>query len=115
MTYAALDERVESIARALHSRLPDQRCEQPVVGVFQTPSADWIASLVAIHRVSAIYLPLDLKVSTARLESYVEATRLAAILVGDYMAVLAGEIGVEEEEEGQGPPMSIINISGPPP
>ncbi|RKK07595.1 Polyketide synthase-nonribosomal peptide synthetase [Fusarium oxysporum f. sp. cepae] len=105
-TYAALDERVESIARALLGKLPDQSDEQSVVGVFQTPSADWIASMIAILRVGAIYLPLDLKVSIPRLKSYVKAARPAVILSDSEMVARTLEIGVGAEDR-----IAVINIS----
>ncbi|RAK95573.1 BcPKS5, polyketide synthase [Aspergillus ibericus CBS 121593] len=81
LTYAALDARVESIARTLRAQLPDQAQQQSVVGVFQTPAVDWIASMLAILRIGAIYLPLDLKVSAPRLQGYVETAQPAALLV----------------------------------
>ncbi|EKV18449.1 Equisetin synthetase, putative [Penicillium digitatum Pd1] len=106
LTYAALDEQVESIARALRERIPDQSTEQSIVGVFQTPSADWISSLVAILRVGAIYLPLDLKVSTSRLNCYVNATRPSCILVDKNTSERLQEIGVDSEST-----VAIINVS----
>src|SRR5947209_8494819 len=92
LSYADLDARAESIARALRAQLPDQSLQQSVVGVLQTPAADWIASLVAILRVGAVYLPLDLKVSAPRLKGYVKAARPAAILADTTMIELAGEM-----------------------
>ena len=80
LTYTEIDERVNSIASALRVQLRESN-EQSIVGVFQMPSADWICSLVAINRVGAIYLPLDLRVGIPRLRSNVEAGRPAAILV----------------------------------
>ncbi|KAJ4855607.1 AMP-binding enzyme domain-containing protein [Trichoderma breve] len=105
-TYAALDERVESIARALVEKLPDQSNEQSVVGVFQTPSADWIASMIAILRVGAVYLPLDLKVSIPRLKGYVKTARPAVILSDSDTAARTPEIGVGAEDG-----VAVINIS----
>ncbi|KAL7782699.1 BcPKS5, polyketide synthase [Trichoderma afarasin] len=105
-TYAALGERVESIARALFEKLPDQSHEQSVVGVFQTPSADWIASMIAILRVGAVYLPLDLKVSIPRLKSYVKTARPAVILSDSDTAIRTPEIGVGAEDG-----VAVINIS----
>lgn len=79
LTYTEMDKRVNSISGALRVQLPANN-EQAVIGVFQMPSADWICSLVAINRIGAIYLPLDLRNSIPRLRSNVEATRPAAIL-----------------------------------
>ena len=107
LTYAALDERAESIARVLRGILPDQNRQQSVVGVFQTPAADWIASMIAIFRVGAIYLPLDLKVSTARLKGYADVARPAVILTDHETAEYVREINVEDTA-------AVINISGAP-
>lgn len=106
LTYSALDKQVESIARALRKRLPDQSIEQSIVGVFQTPSADWISSLIAILRLGAIYLPLDLKVSTSRLNGYVKATRPSCILVDNDTKERLHEIGVESKSS-----VAVINVS----
>ncbi|KAF9768362.1 hypothetical protein IL306_014363 [Fusarium sp. DS 682] len=105
-TYAALNERVDSIAQTLLEKLPDQSHEQSVVGVFQTPSADWIASMIAILRVGAIYLPLDLKVSIPRLKSYVKAARPAVILSDSETVARTPDIGVGIEDR-----VAVINVS----
>ncbi|KAF4502344.1 Nonribosomal peptide synthetase 14 [Fusarium agapanthi] len=105
-TYAALNERVSSIAHALLERLLDQSNEQSVVGVFQTPSADWIASMIAILRIGAIYLPLDQKVSIPRLTSYVKAARPAVVLSDNETVRLTPDIGVRD-----GDSIAVINIS----
>ena len=41
------------------------------VAVFQEPTADWICSLLAIFRVGAVYVPLDLRTSLPRLAKIV--------------------------------------------
>lgn len=104
LTYAKMDERVESIARALVSHLPDSD-GQAVVGVFQMPSADWICSLLAIHRVGATYLPLDLRNSIPRLRANVKAVRPAAILVDSEMQKRMPEVSADKD-------VAVINISG---
>ena len=104
LTYAALDERAESIARSLRAKLPDQSHQQSVVGVFQTPAADWIASMIAIFRVGAIYLPLDLKVSAARLKGYNDVARPTVILTDSETMGHTKEIGIED-------PSAIVNVS----
>lgn len=106
MTYAELDERAESIARTLLRKLPGQDCEQSVVGVFQTPAANWIVSMVAILRVGAIYLPLGLKVSEAHLKSHANAARPAAILVDGETVERTSDIGVAIED-----PVAVIDVS----
>jgi hybrid polyketide synthase/nonribosomal peptide synthetase ACE1 len=103
-----MDKRVSSIASALCVQLPENN-EQAVVGVFQMPSTDWICCLVAINRVGAIYLPLDLRNSIPRLKSNVDAARPAAILadnetVGQIKQIDLNEhavvINVSESERG---------------
>ncbi|KAH6637105.1 BcPKS5, polyketide synthase, partial [Chaetomium tenue] len=97
LTYAQMDARVESIANALNVRLPNSvDGKAPVVGVFQAPSADWICSLVAIHRVGAVYLPLDLRNSIPRLKSNVAVARPAALLVDAETASRVGELEIKD-------------------
>jgi hybrid polyketide synthase/nonribosomal peptide synthetase ACE1 len=50
------------------------------VGVFQTPSADWICSLLAVLRVGATYVPLDLRSSMDRLATIAELAEPAFLL-----------------------------------
>lgn len=97
LTYAQMDARVESIANALRVRLPHSTDGKgPVVGVFQAPSADWICSLVAIHRVGAVYLPLDLRNSIPRLKSNVAVAHPAAILVDAETAHRTVELEIKD-------------------
>ncbi|KAL2167663.1 hypothetical protein VTG60DRAFT_964 [Thermothelomyces hinnuleus] len=99
LTYAQMNERVETIARVLGNRLPKggRHQEPPVVGVFQVPSADWICSLVAIHRVGAVYLPLDLRNSIPRLKSNVQVARPVAVLADAETVGRTAELGVTED------------------
>ncbi|KAK3290192.1 BcPKS5, polyketide synthase [Chaetomium fimeti] len=106
-TYAALNEQVDSIARVLCDLLPEKTRQGSVVGVFQTPAAGWMASLIAIMRVGAVYLPLDLKVSASRLDGYVKAAQPAVILTDDTMAGLTKDIGIEH-------PTALVNLSALP-
>lgn len=105
LTYAEMDSRVESIARVLRERLHQRNDKTPVVGVFQTPSADWICSLVAIHRVGATYLPLDLRNSIPRLKSNVEAARPSAILADSETVSRVTELGIS------GNTVAVINLA----
>ncbi|RDL30421.1 uncharacterized protein BP5553_10299 [Venustampulla echinocandica] len=95
LTYTAMDKRVNSICSALRVQLPENN-EQAVVGVFQMPSADWICCLVAINRVGAIYLPLDLRNSVPRLKSNVESARPAAILADNETVGQVKQIDLNE-------------------
>ncbi|OAA66673.1 BcPKS5, polyketide synthase [Niveomyces insectorum RCEF 264] len=104
LSYSALRQRAEMIASALRRYLPGQGHEPPVIGVFQAPTADWIASMVAIFRAGAVYLPLDLKVSTARLRAYVNTARPTVVLADNETVQLAGDIGVQD-------PIDLVNVS----
>ena len=52
-----------------------------IVAVFQEPTTDWICSLLAIMRVGAVYLPLDLSISIQRLASVVADSKPSIILI----------------------------------
>lgn len=104
LTYAQLQQRVESIAQELLVKLPDQSKTQSVVGVFQSPGTDWMASLLAIFRVGAVYLPLDLKASVARLHGFVKAAKPAVILVDQTTQSLTQDLKADETAQ-------LINLS----
>ncbi|PKS11761.1 hypothetical protein jhhlp_001750 [Lomentospora prolificans] len=78
LTYQELSARVNNNAQRLLD-LGANRTSN--VGVFQTASADWICSLLAILRVGAAYVPLDPKVGSDRLSLIVNDCRPVAILV----------------------------------
>lgn len=104
-TYRKFDAEIEKLATELRQRLPDQNKSQSVVGVFQSPSANWIASLFAILRIGAVYLPLDLKVSEARLKGYVRAAKPSAILTDNDTISKIGDLDVSTSK------VAVINIS----
>ena len=109
MTYAEFDKKIEVVARALREKLPDQNREQSVVGVFQRPAVDWMVSLVAILRVGAVYLPLDIKASIARLQGYVKATNPAVILADNTMIDQSEELISQSKQTP-----AVINVSNLP-
>ncbi|CAI7637012.1 unnamed protein product [Penicillium glandicola] len=104
LTYSAMDRRVESIARALRAQLSTNNDKQQVVGVFQLPTADFICSLLAIHRAGAVYLPLDLRNGTARLASNVKAATPVAILTDDETAHRISELEASDK-------VAFINVT----
>ncbi|KAL4971415.1 hypothetical protein BDW66DRAFT_155688 [Aspergillus desertorum] len=77
LTYQQLAARVNNIAAAILAAGP---ARMAVIGVFQEPSVDWICSLLAIMRVGAIYLPLDLRNSLPRLRGIVGIAHPAILL-----------------------------------
>ncbi|TAQ90374.1 hypothetical protein B7494_g1325 [Chlorociboria aeruginascens] len=77
LSYHQMGQRLNSIASELQAQ-GVQRGDK--VAVFQKPSADLICSLLAIMRVGAVYIPLDLRNATARLAAIVEAAGPKVIL-----------------------------------
>ncbi|KAH7062709.1 hypothetical protein BKA63DRAFT_573005 [Paraphoma chrysanthemicola] len=81
LTYRAMDERVDAIAASLKSHLPRFQGKQAIVGVLQLPSIDAVCSILAIWRLGAIYVPLDLISGATRLQSILQATQPDVILI----------------------------------
>ncbi|QQK39474.1 Hybrid NRPS/PKS enzyme, putative [Penicillium digitatum] len=77
-SYAEVQCRIDVIANEL---LRNGVCPGTRVGVFQSPSADWICSLMAILRVGGAYIPLDKKVGMNRLAMIIKETQLPMVLV----------------------------------
>ena len=77
LTYAKLDKRINAISAKLLTVgvTPESR-----VGVFQEPGIDWVASVLAILRVGAVYVPLDLRTPTSRLATIINDSQSVAIL-----------------------------------
>lgn len=78
LTYDELSQRVDSIAASLLAINiePGSR-----VAVFQESTTDWICSMVAIMKVGAVYVPLDLSTPTMRLAMIVNDCQPKAIMV----------------------------------
>ncbi|KAK8016704.1 hybrid NRPS/PKS enzyme [Apiospora rasikravindrae] len=99
-TYSALIQRIEAIAEAL------QKAGVGASGrvlVFQTASADWVASMLAIMRIGAIYVPLDLRNPLPR---------LASVAVDcEPVAVLADNTTAGDFEQLNVPKAALINVS----
>jgi Acyl-CoA synthetases (AMP-forming)/AMP-acid ligases II len=104
LTYAAMDQRVESIASAIRDQLSTNDDRQQVVAVFQMPTADFICSLLAIHRTGAIHLPLNLRNGTDRLASNVKTAMPVAILTDDETAYRTSELGASSN-------VAFINVN----
>jgi hybrid polyketide synthase/nonribosomal peptide synthetase ACE1 len=77
LSYRQMGQRLNSIAYELQSQSV-QRGDR--VAVFQNPGADLVCSLLAIMRIGAVYIPLDLRNATARLTAIVEASKPKIIL-----------------------------------
>ncbi|EFQ32290.1 beta-ketoacyl synthase domain-containing protein [Colletotrichum graminicola M1.001] len=102
MTYAQLSSRMSTIASELL-----RQGVQPgsKVAVFQHPSVCWIPSLLAILRIGAVYVPLDVNTPVARLSSIVRDCQPASILVHEFTIGEAEKLDTE-------PNQIFINVSG---
>lgn len=78
LTYAQLKQRINAISEELSDN--GVGVGTPV-GVFQSPSADWICSILAILRVGGAYVPLDKKAGMERLAMITKETQLVALLL----------------------------------
>ncbi|KAK0379659.1 beta-ketoacyl synthase domain-containing protein [Colletotrichum limetticola] len=101
ITYAKLSTMTNAIASELLRQgvQPGYR-----VAVFQHPSICWIPSLLAILRIGAVYVPLDVNTPVARLSLIVRDSQPSSILVHDLTKDDATNL---EFERGT----SIVNVS----
>ena len=78
LTYSDMMSRIEAIGEALQNAGVGAGSR---VIVFQQPAADWTCSMLAIMRIGAIYVPLDLRNPIARLAAVAKDCEPSAILV----------------------------------
>ncbi len=78
LTYLDMVSRIEAIGEALQNAGVSAGSRVPV---FQQPAADWTCSMLAIMRIGAIYVPLDLRNPMARLAAVVKDCEPSAIVV----------------------------------
>lgn len=82
-TYRDLSKRVDGITEHLTALGVGSGS---AVGVFQVAGANWIASVLAILRSGAAYVPLDPKIGLDRLSLVAKDSRIAAVLVDSQTA-----------------------------
>ncbi|KAJ5429252.1 hypothetical protein N7491_006268, partial [Penicillium cf. griseofulvum] len=99
LTYSTMADRVNTIAATLLGHISDGDS----VAVFLEPGADWICSLLAIFRVGAAYVPLDLKNGLQRLAGAVDVARPRVILHDNSTEGRVPDLRAEEA--------AIINVS----
>ena len=102
MSYDAMSRRVSSIAGHL---LEVGLSPGNLVGVLQEPSAEWICSMLAIWRVGATYLPLDLRNSTHRAMQAVRAAKPRALVIDWSTLEVANTLAAEDKA------VTLINVS----
>ncbi|OKL59687.1 hypothetical protein UA08_05018 [Talaromyces atroroseus] len=78
LTYEAMTDRIEAIAEVLQD---SGIGENSRVLVFEDATVDWFCSMLAIMRIGAVYIPLDLRNPISRLADVAESCQPAAILV----------------------------------
>jgi len=77
LSYNQIAERVNAIASMLKSNGLQAGSR---IGVFQDPSSDFFCTLLAILRIGAIFLPLELRLGSPRLAAIVADSKLDAIV-----------------------------------
>ena len=78
LTYSDMVSRIEAIGEALQNAGVGAGSR---VLVFQQATADWICSMLAIMRIGAVYVPLDLRNPVVRLAAVAKDCEANAILV----------------------------------
>nr|A0A2Z5XAL7.1 RecName: Full=Hybrid PKS-NRPS synthetase phm1; Short=PKS-NRPS phm1; AltName: Full=Phomasetin biosynthesis cluster protein 1 [Pyrenochaetopsis sp.]BBC43184.1 PKS-NRPS hybrid [Pyrenochaetopsis sp.] len=96
MSYEQMGHRINTIAAAL---IQAGTTTGTPVGVFQTPSSDWICSMLAIFRVGATYIPLDLRNSVARVSFIVEIAQPLILLTDRETTLHVAEIQASNATE----------------
>lgn len=100
LTYSDMVNRIEAIAEALQSAGIGHGSR---VLVYQTAASDWVCSMLAIMRIGAIYVPLDLRNPVSRLST-------VAVDCGPG-AILADNTTIEDAPLLNVPSASTINVS----
>ncbi|KAL8704420.1 MAG: hypothetical protein Q9201_002411 [Fulgogasparrea decipioides] len=75
-TYTAMGQRVDEICATLQAM-----STTGIVGVFQSPTPDFVCSILAILKIGLTYVPLDPRAGTARLASIVAECEPVSIIV----------------------------------
>lgn len=101
LTYTAMIDRIQAISETLSTAGVRSGCR---VLVFQQASTDWICSLLAVMRIGAVYVPLDLRNPISRLAALAEDCNPTAVLVDDTTVGDAPKLNVA----------IVINVSNAP-
>ncbi|KAJ5149740.1 hypothetical protein N7448_001318 [Penicillium atrosanguineum] len=80
LTFEEFGRRIDGISQSLAKA---GISKGSVVGVLQEPSTDWICSMLAVFRVDATYLPLDLRNSIHRIQSAVKAAKPNVFIIDE--------------------------------
>lgn len=89
ITYAEMATRIDAIAAELqNSHLGG------IIGVFQSPTVDFVCSILAIWVVGATYVPLEPRLGTSRLAAIAQESRPSCILVDPTTRAAFGELAI---------------------
>ncbi|OQE41240.1 hypothetical protein PENCOP_c005G01989 [Penicillium coprophilum] len=105
LTYSGMVNRIEAISEALQNAGVHEGSR---VLVYQQPAADWTCSMLAIMRIGAVYVPLDLRNPLARLATVAKNCEPLAILADETTK------GDAPQLQAEAPGSSIINVSSLP-
>lgn len=101
LTYAEMTARIEAIAQSLQV-LPGFAPGARVL-VFEQATADWVCSMLAIMRVGAVYVPLDLRNPLPRLAAVAKDCAP--------FAILADNVTVADAPQLEVPGAHIVDVS----
>ncbi|KAK4171885.1 putative dual specificity polyketide synthase [Triangularia setosa] len=103
LTYSDMINRIEAIAEALQDAGVGAGSRVPV---FQDAAAHWVCSMLAIFRVGAIYIPLDLRNPISR---------LAAVAIDcESTAILVDKTTFDQVPQLNVPDAAVVNVSSLP-
>ena len=100
LTYADMTDRIEAVAEALQKAGVGERSR---VLVFEDAAVDWPCSMLAIMRIGAVYIPLDLRNPLPRLADIAASCQPTAILVDDYTVDKAPQVNIGRAK--------VVNVS----
>ena len=101
LTYSAMISRIEAIAEVLHTAGINAGKR---VLVYQQATSDWPCSMLAIMRLGAVYVPLDLRNPIPRLAAVAKDCEPTAVVVDDSTINDVPQLDV--------PNAHAINVSG---
>lgn len=104
LSYKEMDSRVEAISEALQQAGIEKGSK---VLVYQQPAADWTCSMLAIMRIGAVYIPLNLREPVVRLSAVAKDCEPRAILADSTTIDQAPQLQTEDS-------CAVINVSGLP-
>lgn len=78
ITYDELNKKANGIAQYLYSNLT--LIKEPLVGISMDPSIDMVASILAVLKIGAAYIPLDPNHPTERLTSIISESQLRVVI-----------------------------------